>query len=339
MGKFCSKCGAENREGAGFCDKCGNKLNEPKVEENKETNQNQQAKPATNTVTKKYKNNNSTTGLILSICGIPTCGILSIIGLVFSIKGLSESKKQGKRDAIGTLGIIISGMYLFCIVILIYGVITAKDIEVVDFSTITREEATKWCEKQDANCSFLEEYSDTVEKGKFISQSKEKETTIKSYEEIEIVYSKGIKEDNDENKENNNSSDSTKETKQKKSTEEIKNEYKASCQDYGYKDIARQPDEYKGKKAKFRGKVIQVSESYWDSKKVTLRVDVTEGEYGFWDDTVYVTYKYKDGESKILEDDIINMYGTIEGTETYVSVLGAKVTIPSFKAKYIELEQ
>ena len=111
------------------------------------------------------------------------------------------------------------------------------------------------------------------------------------------------------------------------------------CTIYNYKDIARQPDQFKGKKAIFRGKVIQVSEGIINSKKVELRVNVTQDEYGFWDDTVYVTYTYKDGEPKILEDDIIDMYGTIEGTTTYISVLGAKITIPSFKAKYIDIVQ
>lgn len=125
----------------------------------------------------------------------------------------------------------------------------------------------------------------------------------------------------------------------KKSPEEIRTEFVNECESFNYKDIARQPESFKGKKGKFRGKVIQVREGTFDSNSITLRVNVTEGNYGLWEDTVYVTYKYKDGENKILEDDIINMYGIIEGTESYVSVLGSKITIPSMNAKYIDLEQ
>ena len=71
---------------------------------------------------------------------------------------------------------------------------------------------------------------------------------------------------------------------------------------------------------------------------ITLRVDVTEGEYGIWDDTIYVDYEYKDeNESKILEDDIITLYGEFIGEKSYTSVLGAKITLPHINAKYIVL--
>ena len=56
-----------------------------------------------------------------------------------------------------------------------------------------------------------------------------------------------------------------------------------------------------------------------------------------WDDPIYVNYTYSDGESKFLEDDIIIVYGTLEGSKTYTTVLGSTVTIPQFNAKYIKL--
>jgi len=112
-------------------------------------------------------------------------------------------------------------------------------------------------------------------------------------------------------------------------------EYKASCNSISYVDIARNPNEYVGQKAVFSGKVIQVQES---GKRVVLRVNVTKGEYGIWDDTVYVDYQRKDdNESRVLEEDIITMYGEIKGIKDYTAVFGNQISIPHLKVEYIEI--
>ena len=107
-----------------------------------------------------------------------------------------------------------------------------------------------------------------------------------------------------------------------------------SCQEISYEKLARYPDKYKGTKVKLTGEVIQVIESSW-TDSINLRVNVTQDEYGYWDDTVLVDYTYKTEGVKILEDDIITMYGQSEGTESYESVLGATITIPYVTAEYI----
>lgn len=121
------------------------------------------------------------------------------------------------------------------------------------------------------------------------------------------------------------------------SAEEIESAFKAECITYTYKDIARSPGEYKGKKAKFTGEVIQVmQEEFYSMMIYVLRVNVTQnGRY--YEDTVYVTY-YADADApRILEDDIITMYGTLEGEKTYETVMGSSVTIPNFDAEYIDI--
>lgn len=105
-------------------------------------------------------------------------------------------------------------------------------------------------------------------------------------------------------------------------------EYAASCEKVNYKEVERNPDSFKGKRIKVTGKVIQVAEGWLDS--VTLRVD--EGNGNTW----YVTYTHKDGESRILENDRITCYGECKGVESYTSVLGSQVTIPSMKMEYFE---
>lgn len=113
-------------------------------------------------------------------------------------------------------------------------------------------------------------------------------------------------------------------------------EYKASCESVAYKDIARLPDDYKGKQVVFTGEVIQVQESSW-SKSTIYRINVTKDQYGYWDDTVYVTYKLPEGAPRILEDDIVTFYGQCEGTHTYETVLGSNITIPAVSATYIDI--
>lgn len=122
----------------------------------------------------------------------------------------------------------------------------------------------------------------------------------------------------------------------KKSKKENEKDFIKSCKTYKYKELARNPNKYKGKNLKFKGKVIQVQEGFFN--QVNLRVNVTKDEYGFWNDTIWVDYKYEDeNESKLLENDIITLYGEFQGQKTYTSVLGAAITIPSVKAQYIKL--
>ena len=114
-------------------------------------------------------------------------------------------------------------------------------------------------------------------------------------------------------------------------------EFKEKCESVAYKDIARNPAEFEGKYVKFKGEVIQVQE--YDYSDSIYRIDVTEDEYGYWDDTVYVTYRRAENEPRILEDDIVLFYGICKGTESYTSVLGEKITIPSVHAEYLEIAE
>lgn len=111
-------------------------------------------------------------------------------------------------------------------------------------------------------------------------------------------------------------------------------EFKELCKTYSYEEIARYPDKYKGELAKFTGEVVQVIST---GNYYILRVDVTKNKYGWYEDTVYVTYTAPSGSGKILEEDIIEMYGELCGEKTYESILGATITIPSFSASIIEL--
>lgn len=113
-----------------------------------------------------------------------------------------------------------------------------------------------------------------------------------------------------------------------KCTTMTEDQYKQSCQSISYDELLRNPDNYKGKNIKLRGKVFQ-------SVDGTLLMYVTQGSYGIWDDITMVAWK---GEPNVIEDDIITVWGPYTGTYTYTTALGADKTVPLVDAKYVSIE-
>lgn len=113
-----------------------------------------------------------------------------------------------------------------------------------------------------------------------------------------------------------------------------KAEYKAQCATYSYNTIARNPDKYKGEYGKFYGKVIQVmEENLFGCTSYTLRIALN----GNYSSVILATYFAAPEEDHILEDDYITIYGEIEGTKTYETVMGNDVTIPYVDIEYLDI--
>ena len=114
--------------------------------------------------------------------------------------------------------------------------------------------------------------------------------------------------------------------------------YKKECKTYTYNEIARNPGKYKGEKAKLTGEVAWlVQDSYNGKIYYTMGVDITKGRY-IYTDTVYVTFTAEESDERILEDDIIVIYGEMNGEKTYEAVSGASITIPYCIARYIDIK-
>lgn len=88
-----------------------------------------------------------------------------------------------------------------------------------------------------------------------------------------------------------------------------------------YSQLARTPDDYKGKKAKFTGKVIQVMEN---DKENDLRIAV-DGNY---DNILFVGYDPKIANTRVLENDNVTIKGKSIGIYSYKSTMGGKISIP-----------
>jgi len=117
--------------------------------------------------------------------------------------------------------------------------------------------------------------------------------------------------------------------------EKLENNYKNGCESIKYSELARNPSKFNGKNIKIHGRVIQVIE---DGVDITLRVAVTQGRYGTWDDVIMVGLEIYQWEDRILEDDIITIWGECKGSHTYESVMGGMITVPAMIGKYFSIQ-
>lgn len=106
--------------------------------------------------------------------------------------------------------------------------------------------------------------------------------------------------------------------------------------DISYDDLARFSENYVGEYVYYRGEVVQVGES--GKFDTILRVNVTEGEWGFWTDTIFVDWKRAPDDVRVLEDDIVGVWGQVLGRKEYTSLFGQQIIIPWVKAVVVEVE-
>lgn len=96
-----------------------------------------------------------------------------------------------------------------------------------------------------------------------------------------------------------------------------------------YDQLSRTPDDFKGKKVKFYGKVVQVIEG---GSTIQIRLAVNDD----YDTILLGSYSSSIVSRRVLEDDHITIYGTSKGTISYESTLGATITIPGVSIDKID---
>lgn len=185
--KFCKFCGEQIDKESIVCPKCGRQLQNIKdKQENKTDN-----KEVNNVAKSKFYEQTWFMWVMLIF--------FAPVGIFFMWKFHPEMKKNTK--------IILTVVFaiLFIIIMVSSGsetddnsgsttkYETNKKIEVivVDFSSMDRTSIDSWCNEKKVNCKITDEYSDTVAKGSFVSQSVSANTTIYEGDIINIVYSLG----------------------------------------------------------------------------------------------------------------------------------------------------
>lgn len=112
------------------------------------------------------------------------------------------------------------------------------------------------------------------------------------------------------------------------STEEVKQK---AIDNLSYEELFRNNSQYVGKIVHYVGKVIQTQED--SSNSYTMRANVTEKEYGLWEDDIFLNYQ----GNRVLEDEIVEFWGEVKGVKKYTTVLGASRSIPEIAVLRLEV--
>ena len=117
---------------------------------------------------------------------------------------------------------------------------------------------------------------------------------------------------------------------------ETEEEYKASCQEYKYKDVLRNPEEYIGKRIKVTVKISSVHEnSLLNDGKYYFAY--SNDEYGWWNGDRYGVFDRREiQDPKLLEEDIITVYGDISDPEYTSSLIITSSEVFCIDMKYID---
>jgi hypothetical protein len=111
------------------------------------------------------------------------------------------------------------------------------------------------------------------------------------------------------------------------------NQIKYSAKIIPYDDLFRYNEQYIGEYVYFRGQILQTQLQYGDN--YILRVGTKKSDYStsFYDEIIWVNYK----GPRVLENDIIDIWGKVKGLKEYTAVLGNTITIPEIDAIQLEV--
>jgi len=98
--------------------------------------------------------------------------------------------------------------------------------------------------------------------------------------------------------------------------------YKSSCRDdITFQQLDSNAYNYEGQKVTYQGTVVQVVSQY------EFRIDVGSSD---------IIYVIAEDYTSLVEDDLVQFWGKVNGYQTYESTAGYQITIPEVSAKYIE---
>lgn len=116
-------------------------------------------------------------------------------------------------------------------------------------------------------------------------------------------------------------------------------DYKAECQSVDYKELCRYPEKYEGTKIVVKVKISQIIDANFSGSEKAWRTYTDNSGYGFYADDEYYMLDKRGGDAvKILEDDIITVYGEFTGLEKITRALTSTTDeLPRIEVKYADL--
>ncbi|QLH11475.1 zinc ribbon domain-containing protein [Nitrosarchaeum sp. AC2] len=123
-----------------------------------------------------------------------------------------------------------------------------------------------------------------------------------------------------------------KKTNQPLSPTQIKN---SAILGIDYDELLRHNEKYVDKIVYLEGKVVQSQRVYGDN--YALLVSITKEDLGFgttfYTDSIWLNYE----GPRVLEDDIVGIYGKVTGIKEYTAVLGNIISVPEVNSLLLEV--
>lgn len=248
---------------------------------------------------KKPKYKPTALSIVAFVISLIPC--LGALGFILGIIDLVKNKAKNKVFSI--IACVIGGFYL--LLILLYAVLPKEDSNTVSSNEIEKVEKTESAENETTEIA-LETTPEPV--------ATEEPTPVPTEEPTEAPTPEPTIDPTIAEK-----------------------EYKDSCEEYAYKTVMRNPDEYIGKKIKIK---LKVSSTHDEMFSHLYYFANSESEYGWYGD-MYGVYDYRNDSDesyfKILDDDIIYVYGEIMQPQETVSLIVNSQEIFCIDMKYAEL--
>lgn len=120
---------------------------------------------------------------------------------------------------------------------------------------------------------------------------------------------------------------------------ETEEEYKASCQEYNYKDVLRNPDDYVGQRIVIEMEISSVhSEDIFTPVKYYFGYTKDEPDDTYYYGDFYAVFDHRyDNSLKLLEDDVIIVWGEISAPQETQSLIVNSEEVFCIDMKYAEL--
>lgn len=116
-------------------------------------------------------------------------------------------------------------------------------------------------------------------------------------------------------------------------------DYKAECTTVDYKELLRYPEKYEGTKVTLTVKISQIMDANFSGSEKAWRTYTDNSGYNWYSDDEYYMLDKRDSDSlKLLEDDIVTVYGEFIGLEEITRALTSTTDeLPKIEVKYADL--
>ena len=170
-------------------------------------------------------------------------------------------------------------------------------------------------------CLILGYISD-VATGNFVPDEQTQQTVAEPEEQQEVVKTESEQTDSEEQAV----------VEEKPTQEEIVQQEKDASKDVSYEDLARNPDSMTGQMVHMTAHISYVYGDVHDSVGCSAGMTYNEA-YDMWSDEIYLLVPYDDG-TRVLADDIIEIWGTYEGLSNNTDFMVSTNSAPYIEVKY-----